>query len=192
MTAEQHATFSRPAKLRIEDFSLLDRAGSFAGHKKVELIDGTIFVVNAAFTRHAWATKIMLRRIDDALERVGSAYMALSEASVSMPPHDLPQPDVVVTSASIGQTYVPLASVALIVEVADSSVDDDLGGKARLYAAHAVPEYWVVDLPARLLHQHWSPRAEGYRERASTPLGEPITSISLPELAISTERVLPS
>ena len=192
MTAEQHAPFRRRAKLTLEEFGLLARAGSFAGYKRTELIDGAIFVVNALHRPHAWATALLLRRLAEALEKLGSKFAAINDASVAMPPNDLPQPDIVVTSEAIGEGYVPLASVALIVEVADSSVDDDLGGKARLYAAHAVPEYWVVDLPARLLHQHWSPRAEGYRERASTPLGEPITSISLPELTISTERVLPS
>ena len=40
----------------------------------------------------------------------------------------------------------------LVVEVADSSLDFNLGDKASLYAAGGIPEYWVIDLPGdRLL-----------------------------------------
>jgi hypothetical protein len=47
--------------------------------------------------------------------------------------------------------------VVLIAEIADSTARGDLGEKALLYASHAIPEYWVVDLPSRLLHLLWTP-----------------------------------
>jgi len=45
-----------------------------------------------------------------------------------------------------------------------SSLALDLGVKALAYAAAGIPEYWVLNLPGRLLHVHRSPRPQGYAE----------------------------
>lgn len=41
--------------------------------------------------------------------------------------------------------------VLLIVEVSDSSVQHDRTIKLPLYAAHEIPEVWIVNLPARAI-----------------------------------------
>jgi Uma2 family endonuclease len=38
----------------------------------------------------------------------------------------------------------------------------DLGEKARLYAEHTIPEYWVVDIPAEQVHVHHTPLGGRY------------------------------
>ncbi len=47
--------------------------------------------------------------------------------------------------------------VLLISEVADSSLEQDLGEKAKLYAEHRIPEYWVVDVRSEQVHVHRKP-----------------------------------
>ena len=51
MTALEALSKPQQAKLTVADFVLLDRSGAFASHPKVELIDGTIYVVNADLGR---------------------------------------------------------------------------------------------------------------------------------------------
>lgn len=80
-----------------------------------------------------------------------------------MRPHSMPRPDIVVTDEPEGEGFVPVGSVRLLLEAADSTLEDDLGVKARLYAKQGVPEYWVVDLPGRQVHQLWAPASDGDR-----------------------------
>ena len=56
------------------------------------------------------------------------------------------------------------ADVLLIIEVADSSLSDDLGEKASLYAEFGITEYWVVDAPGRRIHVHRHSDRERYQD----------------------------
>lgn len=52
--------------------------------------------------------------------------------------------DIVLTVEPDDDGPIPLPSVRLIVEVADTTVAQDLDRKQRLYACHAIPEYWFA------------------------------------------------
>lgn len=44
------------------------------------------------------------------------------------------------------------SDVLLVLEVADTTIDYDLGTKVPLYESVGVPEVWVVDREARQVH----------------------------------------
>ncbi len=79
---------------------------------------------------------------------------------------------------------MPVASVALVAEVADTSLAIDLGRKAAIYAAAGVAEYWVVDLGARLIHQHWSPQGDTYGRREEMAFGGRIEAATISGLQV--------
>ena len=63
-----------------------------------------------------------------------------------------------------------LLLVLLLVEVADSSLDDDSTDKLRLYAAERIAQYWIVNLIDRRVEGYTNPRggkAPGYRTRTA-------------------------
>jgi Uma2 family endonuclease len=66
-----------------------------------------------------------------------------------IPDYDEPEPDVVVARGSRG-TYVSRhpgpEDVALVVEVADTSLMRDRGEKLSAYSRGGVPVYWIVNL----------------------------------------------
>ncbi|MBY0519704.1 MAG: Uma2 family endonuclease [Sphingomonas sp.] len=72
----------------------------------------------------------------------------------------MPEPDIVLTRWR-GKGPVPVETVALVVEVADTTLASDLGRKADLYAAAGIPEYWVIDLTEARAFLHASPAADG-------------------------------
>jgi Uma2 family endonuclease len=74
----------------------------------------------------------------------------------------------------------------LLAEVSSSTLDTDLGRKLKLYAAAGVPEYWVVDVNQRLIHQMWHPGGEAYAERREVAFGQPISAATIPDLTIET------
>ena len=189
MTAEAALTHPQPVKLTVDDFLLLDRSGAFARYNKTELIDGAIVAVNSQYRPHLFAKGELAYRLRRALEGMGSALYVAVEGSVSMPPKSMPQPDIILTSEPRGEGAIPLASVALLVEIADSTVEFDLGEKARIYAANGVPEYWVVNLPDRKVHRMYSPSTGGYAERTEVALGERLEAVTIAGLAVDTAGI---
>lgn len=70
---------------------------------------------------------------------------------------------------------LPVDAVALLVEVAVSTADRDLGLKRRLYAAAGVPTYWVVDADRRVVHAFDRPEGGDYKGLALARFGEALT-----------------
>jgi Uma2 family endonuclease len=100
--------------------------------------------------------------------------------------HTMPQPDIVLTREPLGEGAIPLASVALLVEVSSSMLSNDMGLKRTIYAQHAVAEYWVVDVGGRLIHQFWSPQHGGYTQTRQAALGETFAAATIAGLSIAT------
>lgn len=176
--------------LRLEDYLTLDDAGAFDAFAKTELIDGEVFTLNAQHRPHVWAKTQMFLRLAAVLADIDSPLSGLIEASVAMPPHDAPEPDITLTDAPRGDGLVPLPSVALIVEIADSTRAFDLGRKAELYARHRVPEYWVIDLTQREWVRHAEPGVAGYARRDRGALGTLLTAATIAGLAVATDDLI--
>ncbi len=177
-------------KLRIEDFELLDRAGVFDEYRKVELIDGVIEVMNAEFRKHNRAKNELTYRLRRDLEDLGSAFEAFSESSLALPSENLPQPDVIVALGGADERYYEVRDLAIVIEVADTTVARDLGAKCAMYAAEGVPEYWVVAVPTGEVHQFWAPARDGFGERRTVALAGPLESATMPGLAIDGTGIL--
>jgi Uma2 family endonuclease len=186
MSIHEQWTEPRPVKLTVQDFSLLDRAGVFDHYQKTELIDGRIVAVNAQHRPHARAKSLLYRRLADALEALGSRLEVLVEVSVAIPPDHLPEPDLTVTSDPIGEGPVPVQSVALVVEVADTTAAYDRGEKASIYAAGGIPECWVVDLTAGEVARFWEAAPSGYGRADAVALGKAVEAMTLAGLIVAT------
>jgi Uma2 family endonuclease len=61
------------------------------------------------------------------------------------------------------------ATARLVVEISDSTLAYDRADKLRLYAAAAIPAYWVLDLSGRLLHAYARPIGSGYADHELIP-----------------------
>lgn len=173
-------------RLRIEDFFRLDQDGLF-GDRRTELIDGKVYVLAAQYSPHARLKINIAFALRDALRRTRPDLHVLAEATVAMPPFDAPEPDIVVTSNPFEDGAVPVESVALIIEVASTTLRDDLGAKKSVYATHGVPEYWVADLKGGAVHQFWQPADGDYAETRVVRLSEPIEAATIENIAISPE-----
>ena len=176
-------------KLRIEDYELLDRAGAFHG-LRVELLGGKIIVVNAQFQAHGLVKSRIGRRLQAALDSMRSDLEAVIEGSLALSANDLPDPDILIGRLTPIRDYIRVDQVALVVEVADTSVRYDLGEKRDAYATGGVAEYWVVDINPRLIHQFWSVQNGRYVESQTVPLAGELRSLTMPDLAIDGVGIL--
>jgi Uma2 family endonuclease len=178
-----------PIKLRIEDYLRLHEAGAFERYAKTELIDGVVYAMNPQHRPHGFAKDELAYRLRRALEAMGSDLHVATEQSVAMIPHNQPEPDIILTTEPRGPGAIPGTSVALLVEVAHTSLDHDLLRKAPVYADRCVAEYWVLDVNAGLIHQMWSPQGEAYAERREVKLGERIEAATIRGLAVETAGI---
>lgn len=171
--------------LSVTDFELLVDAGALADCGKTELIDGEIYVMNAQWARHSRVKARLLVALAERLKAIGSEFEALSEVSVRVADNSMPEPDLAVTSYK-GDRALPAECVAIIVEIADTTLDTDLGRKVVLYAAAGVPEYWVVDVNGGRVVQHDRPGVDGYARRVEAALGEVLVSTAIEGLEVGT------
>ncbi|TPG17585.1 Uma2 family endonuclease [Sphingomonas koreensis] len=175
-----------PVKLRLDDYLSLDAAGAFQDYRKTELIDGEIYFMNAQHRPHARIKSRLFLLIAAALDQLDIGLEAIVEASMAIPPHSSPEPDIVVTSEPEGAGLIPLASAKLIVEVSDATLAFDTTRKAALYARAGVPEYWIVDVDAGVIRQLWSPAGDYYAERRDAAFGERVEAATIDGLAVDT------
>lgn len=160
--------------------------GAFAGLPRIELRDGVLCQVNPQYRPHLLAKSAMYDGLRDALRDLGSGLGVASEGSVRIGEREVPMPDVFVWEVHWGAGPVPVEHVRLVVEISDTTLEDDLGRKRQVYAAGGVPEYWVVDLLGRVVWQYWAPVDEGYANEMTVPFGEVLLASTLPGLAIHT------
>lgn len=175
-----------PIKLRLEDYRLLDDKGLLADHGKTELIDGLVCAMSPQYRPHGYVKDELAYRLRRALEALHSNLHVATEQSVAIPPHDEPQPDIVLTSEPRGLGPIPVGSVTLAVEIAANSLGLDLGDKAALYARAGIAEYWVVDVVARAIRQMSSPSGDLYSTDLDIAFDTPITSTTVPGLSVET------
>ncbi len=170
-------------RLRVEDFLLLNNSGAFDKHHKTELIEGEIYSMNAQHSRHARTKTQLAVEMANCLKNIGSDLTTLVEVSTRISEYSLPEPDIVITNYN-GDDVVPLDSVALIVEVSDTTVSIDLGSKLELYAKAGIPEYWVCDVNLMQIIRMWQPSGEGYLQTDNFAFDAVLKSATIKGFAI--------
>lgn len=181
-----------PALLRITaaQFSVMVQAGAFTGDRGVELRGGLLYEMNPQYVPHMRAKSRLFLALANALQAIRSPLEVSSEGSVGLGDDEVPLPDLIVWEPVQVRGPVPGERVRLLVEVSDTTLTDDLGRKRALYAAASVPEYWVLDVFGRALHQYWAPADGVYARSAVVPFGETVRSATLAGLEVPTAALL--
>ena len=99
------------------------------------------------------------------IENTGASEVRVRiQESLSLPGQtSVLEPDVVWVRSDPYATGRPTADdVLLIIEVAKSSLNVDLGNKASLYADAGVTDYWVADIETKTLIIHRDPKNGRY------------------------------
>jgi Uma2 family endonuclease len=120
-----------------------------------------------------------------------------SEAPIDVAPEDNPtnepQPDLFVLrpdySAFRSGTPQP-QDLRLVVEVADTTLAFDRTVKAGLYARAGIVEYWILDIPGRLV-VHRDPQAGKYRSIVAYSERESVAPLSAPDSPFRVADVFP-
>lgn len=136
-----------------------------------ECIDGELLVTPAPRVVHAAALSALSFQIERLLAERGAAPRVItSRADLRPEATTVVEPDLIVLrEPATAKTRLddPACAVLIVEVLSPSTAKRDRGIKRVLYQRVRVPEYWIVDLDARLI-ERWTPsdaRPEILRER---------------------------
>ena len=116
--------------------------------------------------------------------------VALEDASINDPESDLVL--LRTTRAHFTDRRPTGPDIALLIEVADSSLLFDTTVKANLYARAGVEDYWVVDVNARRTLVFRDPRGGEYRTVSTYHAADSVSPLAAPDALLSLNEILPS
>lgn len=155
--------FSHIYRLTVAQYDRMVQAGIVDERDRVELLEGILVAKMGRKRPHIQAGKKGLR----ALERhVPPGYHAGKEDPIVVSDLSKPEPDLAVIRGLI-EDYdnrdVTAADVALVVEIADSTLRDDQEEMKPIYAASRIPIYWIINLFAHQVEVYSDPEGRQYR-----------------------------
>ena len=149
-----------------------------------ELLDGVYVVSPNPTFRHQHAVMVLYHRLLPALAQDPGLRLYPVGGDIVLGPRTVVEPDLYVIpkppSVDVHWRDVPLPLLAIEV-LSPGTASRDRGIKRRLYQAAKVPEYWIVDVDARLV-ERWRPdddRPEILSEKLSWQVTESSAAFEL-------------
>jgi len=165
----------RLSRLTVAQYDRLIEAGALADAEDLELIEGLLVTKMGRKRPHVQA----VRRVFAALLKIApQGWLVTKEDPIVASEWSKPEPDLYLVRGTLDdydERDATTRDVALVVEVADSSLAVDRDVKARLYAAGGVPVYWIVNLVNGLVEVYSDPDPlQGYQTRRDHRRGDSI------------------
>lgn len=145
----------------LEQYEAMVASGAFSSRERFHLINGYVVAKMTQGDPHCTADDLCGQALAGVIPH--GWYIRVAKP-VRLPPASMPEPDRCVVRGTIRdyarRTPGP-GDIALIVEVADSSLSDDRT-QALLYAQNRIPVYWIINLVDRQIEVYSDPRPDGY------------------------------
>jgi len=125
---------------------------------RYELVDGELLVTPSPGWTHQTAVAALFRRLDGYVGSNALGWVRFAPADISLGEDEVLQPDLFVIPAALNpRSWQEVRALLLVIEVlSPGTARYDRLIKRRRYQRAPVPEYWIVDLDARLV-ERWKP-----------------------------------
>jgi Uma2 family endonuclease len=179
---------STTLKLTAEEYDSMIQRGAFNGlQRRIELIRGELREMSPAGPVHEDYVDYLNRWSTNATDAAECVVRVQSSIDLG---DSRPEPDIAwLRPGRYSERRPQAADVLLVIEVADTSLTDDMDEKAVLYAQSVISEYWVVDAIANRIHVHrrsngtrYEDIAEFTSEHTIAPACKPSATLLLSEL----------
>ena len=148
-------------RFTVADYRRMIEAGILTEDHKVELLDGEIVFMASIGYSHLSVTDMLNMHFTP---KVAGRMICRVQGSIAVSELSEPEPDFLILD-HVDDFYrsrsARVDEVRLLVEVADSSLEQDLKRKRKIYAEAGVVEYWVIDVAESRLVRHLEPRGDG-------------------------------
>lgn len=166
-------------------------AGILAEDDRLELLNGQIFEMSPQRPPHTTATK---RTYDYLKPLLSGRAEVRSQSPITLSSDSEPEPDiaiVVIDELEYGDRHPGPNDIFLLIEVAHSTLERDLGEKAIAYAQANIQDYWVVDVKGRIVHVFRQPTGGIYQQKRVLSEGDILSLLAFPEINVLINRLLP-
>jgi Uma2 family endonuclease len=170
--------------LKRAEFDELVKLGAF-DDERVELIEGVIVTMSPQYPEHASPVQLLNEMLLPPL--LGRAAVRIQLPIYAVRESE-PVPDVAIVPLGAYRQAHPDQAHCLI-EVAFSSLSKDRNIKAPLYAASGFHEYWVVNVPEKVIEVFHDPFQNGYRERTRHGVGETLALLDFPDVKVEVAKL---
>jgi Uma2 family endonuclease len=181
---------ARPVfRLGVDAYHQMIDNGIFDEDDRVELIEGELRAMPPIKPDHAGKNNRLNRLLN---RRVGDEALVTVQNPLTLPPHSEPEPDLMLLRPRddfYERANPTPKDTLLVIEICDSSLRYDQEVKVPLYAAHGVPEVWLVDLQHRRLEIYREPGTDGYRLILRPDPTEVISPVLLPSLRVPVKDI---
>jgi Uma2 family endonuclease len=177
-------------RITVDEYHRMAEVGILPPDARVELIEGEIIDMPPIGTGHGGTVMQLTELLLDAARGRAQVFVQSAQRLSDI---SEPQPDFALVKPRADfykKKHPGPADTFLIIEVSESSLRYDLQVKAPLYARHAVPEYWVIDLIGRQVRFFRSPESGQYADVTSTGAPGLIAPVALPDVQIDLTHVL--
>ena len=163
-------------RFSIPEYHHLAELGILTEDDNLELLEGYLVHKMTRNAPHDGTIDILM---DSLLDIMPNGWRIRVQQAVTLSDSE-PEPDLaIVRRHGMGykQHHPGPADIALVIEVADSSLDGDRADKCRIYARAGIAVYWIVNLVDTQIEVYSSPvggPTPGYRDRVDRQLGDEI------------------
>ena len=172
-----------PYDLTIDLFSRMVESGLIPQDRRVYLLGGRLYEKMAKTKAHGYVGAAIDRAVN---RRLPDGWSLWPESTVVLDPTNAPLPDFAVVRGAnpldfaAPERYPGPGDIGLLIEVAVTSLQDDLSTVLEQYARALIPVYWVVDVLGRRILVHTEPRiADGRGEYARVETYQPGQALPL-------------
>jgi Uma2 family endonuclease len=156
--------------LRLVELGVLDE------DEPIELLGGEIVPMSPTGRRH----EVVTDELQQYWRYAVPTDVAIGiERQFNLAPDTYTEPDLIVRPVAIKSYDLSGADALLVIEVACTSLEKDLGAKVRIYASHGVREYWVIDADRLTVTVHTGPEADGTYGRVTSHAADAVLTPTL-------------
>jgi Uma2 family endonuclease len=181
--AQRTSSGDVPYDLTIDLVSRMVEWGLIPQDRRVYLLGGRLYEKMAKTKAHGYVGAAIDRAVN---RRLPEGWSLWPESTVVLDPTNAPLPDFAVVRGAnpldfaAPERYPGPGDIGLLIEVAVTSLHDDLTTTLEQYARALIPAYWVVDVPGRCILVHTEPRiVDGKGEYARVEIYRPGQSLPL-------------
>ncbi len=177
----------------VEEYHRMVEVGILREDERVELIDGRILRMSPIGSQHAAYVSFLNRK----LRAIEETVIVRIQDPIILDDETEPQPDVAIVkfrANAYADSHPSAEDVLLLVEVADTSLEEDRLIKLPRYADSGVPEVWIFNLIEGIVEVYREPLTlangiPGYRRRTDFRVGESLNPEAFPDLSIEIPKL---
>jgi Uma2 family endonuclease len=187
--AESTVTLPAPYHFSVNEYMKMYEQEILNPNVRTELLQGEVCVMAAMNTAHYHAIRMLNGLLMRHYYMSGLADV-VPQVPLTLNEYSQPEPDFALLHFDMPARIAVASDVLLVIEVSDSTLKFDQSRKLAEYASSNLPEYWIINLPARQLEVYRQPDGAAYQEKLLFLPDQPVQALFAPSIDLDWGTVL--